>query len=439
MSAQTQVIAELIQKYEPNITNRSKRVASIELSKWTVEEVRGVMEQLVPRTGTRGSDEPCGPEFNHLDKSLKSNLLIQLGIWSLVGVGTTCLLPMQIGAGLYLLLHGRFSAIWRELPKPTALLFDWSTGLHSFVKAPMSLIRRSIEREEALCVNAKGKFMLRKNGYAVLSHVWGETMGWNTKDAWGPVDLHLRKKGMAYHHFQKFFRRCDAEWLWVDVLAMPEVYEDVSPTAKANTEALRTGIINCLQTIYTRADRVVCLDSLLLRLQSGSMVDVAVTLSLGRWINRLWPFTETKLAKQVILKTEDAAFDLDEMIAFFYETINNEDHRYFHLFARIAPLRPVPSGFRNWLGYLSQPGSYEPDIFREIYWGCENRLCDVDVDQARALFPVLGLKWVSGWTLQQGLHHITEEYPKDKESLLKYCVYRGIRTVSDDAINLIDL
>ncbi|KAL9013697.1 MAG: hypothetical protein Q9173_001614 [Seirophora scorigena] len=420
-------VAELIQKYEPNITNRSRRVASIELSEWTPQEVKGVMDQLVPRDKKKGSDEPCGPEFNQLSRSWKDKLMIRFLIWSILSSVTMFLLPIQIGAAIYLLLHGRLSAIWHELPKPTALLFDWLTQVDAFVKAPMSLVKKSIERVEALCVNRKGKFMLRKHGYAVLSHVWGETMGWTTEDSWGPVEPGLRKKGVAYIHFLKFFRRCDAEWLWVDVLAMPEVYEEMSTTEKANIETLRIGVINGLHAVYRRADKVVCLDSLLLRLQSGSMVDVAVILSLGRWINRLWPFTETKLAKRVVLKTEDATFDLDEIITFFYETVNNEDHRYFHLFARLAPMRPVPSGFRNWLGYLARPGTYEPEVFREIYHGCENRLCDVEIDQARALFPVLGLEWTSGWTLQQGLHHIADAYHDDKEFLLKYCEYRGIQ------------
>ncbi|KAL8828823.1 MAG: hypothetical protein Q9170_006437 [Blastenia crenularia] len=420
-------IAELIRKYESGILNRSERVASVELSTWTVEEVKGVMEQLVPRANTKGTDDPCEPEFNQLDESLKARIGINAGIWAVFSLGTVCLLPIQVGAALYLLLQGRISAIWRELPKPTALLFDWSTGLHSFVKAPLSMIKKSIERNEALCVNSKGRFTLRKEGYAVLSHVWGETMGWSTKDSWGPVELGLRKKGLAYHHFQKIFRRCDTEWLWVDVLAMPETYEDMSLAEKADSEALRTSVINTLRTIYTRADKVVCLDSLLLRLRSGSKVDVAVTLCLGRWIARLWPFTETKLAKRVILKTEDDAFNLDEIIEFFYETVSNDDHRYFHIFDRLAPLRPVPNGFRNWLGYLARPDSYEPEIFRVIYRGCENRLSDVEIDQARALFPVLELKWVAGWTLQQGLRHIAEKYPDDRESLLKYCEYRGIK------------
>jgi hypothetical protein len=29
-------------------------------------------------------------------------------------------------------------------------------------------------------------------------------------------------------HFLKFFDRCDVEWLWVNVIVMPEVLEDMS-------------------------------------------------------------------------------------------------------------------------------------------------------------------------------------------------------------------
>jgi hypothetical protein len=53
-------------------------------------------------------------------------------------------------------------------------------------------------------------------------------MGWQTPSGWGPVELPLRKKGLYLEHLQMFFNHCTAEWLWVDVLAMPEVYEDMS-------------------------------------------------------------------------------------------------------------------------------------------------------------------------------------------------------------------
>ncbi len=51
---------------------------------------------------------------------------------------------------------------------------------------------------------------------------------------------------------------------------------------RVETEEMRTGIVNSLHDIYTRPDRVVCLDVLLLCLYSASMIDVAVFLYLSR-------------------------------------------------------------------------------------------------------------------------------------------------------------
>ena len=92
----------------------------------------------------------------------------------------------------------------------------------------------------------------------------------------------MRKKRIAYHHILKIFNRCDAEWLLVDALAMPDIHEDLTPTQKTDTEVLRTEVTNTLRSIYVRVDKVVCLDGLYLGLQSGSMIDVTIVLSLGR-------------------------------------------------------------------------------------------------------------------------------------------------------------
>ena len=275
---------------------------------------------------------------------------------------------------------------------PTVLLFQWSSGISAWVKAPLPMIQKSVQQQSALCVNRNGRFALKTEGYAVLSHVWGETCGWSARGSLGPVEPEVRKQGIDYGHFLKFFDRCDAEWLWVDILAMPEVFEDMTADQKAETEELRTGVVNSLRNIYTRADRVVCLDGLLLRLHSGSMIDVAVILCLGWWIRRLWPFTETTLAKQVLLKTEDSFFDLDAILLFLYQTISNDDHRYFPIFLRLAPLRPTPPGYRYWIVSPPRLNSTGRNVFVDINSGTNGRACDVDIDEARALFPVLDLK-----------------------------------------------
>lgn len=148
MSTDSAAVAELIQEYEPNIAVRAKRVTKIELSNWAVEEVKGIMDRLVPRSGQLGSDEPCGPDFNHISKDLKSELQTRLGICAIIATSAGSLVPMQIWATVGLVLRRRFWAIWRELPKPTVLPFDFFAGLDSFVKPPMSMVRESIEREE---------------------------------------------------------------------------------------------------------------------------------------------------------------------------------------------------------------------------------------------------------------------------------------------------
>ena len=106
-------------------------------------------------------------------------------------------------------------------------MIDWCREGISYVKAPIHLVNMSIQQGAALYVNRQGKFSIRKESYAVMSHVWAETMGWQRVDGWRPVELSLRKLGLPRSHFLRFFDHCQEEWLWVDVIAMPEVLEDM--------------------------------------------------------------------------------------------------------------------------------------------------------------------------------------------------------------------
>ena len=240
------------------------------------------------------------------------------------------------------------------------------------------------------------------------------------------MEPEVRKSGVYYEHFLKFFDRCDSEWLWVDILAMPEVFDDMTLAEKSETEDVRTGVINNLRNIYLGADKVVYLDSLLLRLQSGSMIDAAMIFCMGLGMRRLWIFTEIKLAKRVMLKTNDSAFDLDQIVEFLYKDVGNQDHRYFPLFTRLLYLRPIPPGHRKMIRSPLRPDSEDPNLLVDIYHGTEDRNCNVEVDKARALFPLLGLKWQTGWTLQQGLQQIAKSFPGETDILLKYCDYRDV-------------
>lgn len=180
-----EAIANLIQSHEENITHRARLASEYDLKSFTVAEVAGVLEQLSPRPKKKGSNEPCGPEFNRYNPQVR---WLQLIVWIIFAAGSTLLLPTQLYALLRLSMHGRYRAIWKKLPVPTVLLFNWSRSISAWVKPPLPMIRKSVQQRSALCVNRDRNFALKTEGYAVLSHVWGETCGWNTPADCGPVD-----------------------------------------------------------------------------------------------------------------------------------------------------------------------------------------------------------------------------------------------------------
>jgi hypothetical protein len=151
------------------------------------------------------------------------------------------------------------------------------------------------------------------------------------------------------------------------------------------------------------------LDSLLLRLHTGSMIDVAVMLALSRRMSRLRCFMESWLARSVVLKTADTAFDLDELLDFLFKTANNEEHRYSPFLYRLSHLRPASE--EN-TGFIR-----------------ENRYTDVEVDQARVFYRFLDLQWTGGWSLKDGLRHIQESFPEQRDIVEAYCSYRSSQSL----------
>ncbi len=132
----------------------------------------------------------------------------------------------------------------------------------------------------------------------------------------------------------------------------------------------------------------------------------------GWWIACMWIYPEVRLAKQALIKTQDSFVDLDEIVDFLRESCQNDQHRYYGLLKRIAWLRPRPGA--------------GPITMEDIYQGCLDRHCKVELDQARALYPLLDLKWEVGWTLQQGLAHIKATFPEQTIALKDYCNYRSL-------------
>lgn len=68
---------------------------------------------------------------------------------------------------------------------------------------------------------------------------------------------------------------------------MLKVCENMDTEEKENAERLGVGVINYLRNIYTKSDKGVVLDTLLLRLNTRSPIDIAVTLCLSFWMTCL--------------------------------------------------------------------------------------------------------------------------------------------------------
>jgi hypothetical protein len=159
------------------------------------------------------------------------------------------------------------------------------------------------------------------------------------------------------------------------------------------------------------------------------MIDVAVILALSRWKSRLWYFMELWLARSVVLKTADAAFDLDELLDLLFKTVNNEEHRYFPLLYHLSHLRPASEENTGFIRSALREDDRNPPLLAKMYHGCEDRYTDVEVDQARALYPFLDLQWTGGWSLKDGLRHIQESFPEQRDILEAYCNYRSLQSL----------
>ena len=390
-----------------------------ELRDWSVEEVDLLLHRLRPLGSERGSRAPCGPRYNRLS-SFSVGFTLGTASLALRLLATSLTFPFQLGAAFYLAFKRRWNAILTEVPRLTFVIWcDLATVPDPLIKTPRTLIQRSIDESKALCVNRQGSLRLMSGGYTVMSHAWQETMAWQSTTHWGPVSLELRKEGFSLEHLKRCIDQCETEWLWFDQIAMPEVFEDMDAAQKSQTERLRIDIINNLHTIYTRSDKVMIVDSALMRLNTSSLVDAAVVLSLGYWMTRLWPMTECWLAPKVLLKTGDQSFDLDVIIDYLARTINNDEHRYYPLLTRLTPLRPTPPWSERLFVY-GDPKIPESQVFNDICRACETRYTQVEIDIAKVLFPLLNLRWEYEWTVEDGLHHIEGKYPDQSQLLRQY-------------------
>ncbi|GKT41114.1 uncharacterized protein ColSpa_01295 [Colletotrichum spaethianum] len=165
---------------------------------------------------------------------------------------------------------------------------------------------------------------------------------------------------------------------------MPQILKDMDRARKTEIESLRVGVINNIHSIYQKADKMVVLDSLALQIDTGSLIDVAVILSLGRWIARMWTVVEARLGNRVLIKTANGEVDLDEIVSLLEEEAIEASHRY-------GVLLRILSTTRGKASHLARSGLHDlVEAFRHSHTGD-------NVDRVRAAFPLLGLRWEAGW------------------------------------------
>ncbi|KAJ0164405.1 hypothetical protein CTA2_1060 [Colletotrichum tanaceti] len=393
-------------------SRRAIVAANTNLRLWEPADVDAVLQQV----RLRGlNHNPCGREFNRY-RGL--GLGAKVFMYSCIGGGFALAVPIYLVHSTIRMFKQRsvslsvFRHTWNEYGL-TALL-TLGSDFDRYIKAPLGLVRQSVKQQAALCVDRNGDFKVMTDGYSVMSHVWEETMGWNSPEGFGKVDLSLRRKGIHKAHFRKFFDRCGATWLWVDVLAMPEVLEDMSPQQQSETEALRVGVINNLHSIYRRADRVVVLDSLALQLRTGSLVDVAVVLCLGRWVTRMWTLAEVRLGRRVLVKTEDGEVDLDDVIGLLEGEVLGPDHRYAGLARTLSAKRGETSPRATTYKLADLVAAYRFAQTGEA------------IDEIRAVYPLLGLEWEAEWGQTDGILHLKEALPAESEAFAALCEERRL-------------
>ena len=263
--------------------------------------------------------------------------------------------------------EGWWSSIWSKRK-------EW-------LSPPRELMQQAAREKKALCVNKAMQWDLRSGGYAALSHVWIEGL-----------QREETKGGLSVEKLQRVFillekAKIDIEWIWTDVLVIPG---GGGLTSSLEDEMLTTDIINTMELVYKRAEMVVIIDAMVLQLYAQSLEDIAVVLLLGRWHSRMWTFQESSLANKAVIITATRICTLQDLVSFAATAEASNYNKYHKIWLKLATMSKPDRG-------ISIP---------DLTTICSTRKAGVEIDYARALFGVLGLKWEYGMTKEQGLQRI---------------------------------
>ncbi|KAF2626060.1 hypothetical protein BU25DRAFT_344668, partial [Macroventuria anomochaeta] len=259
----------------------------------------------------------------------------------------------------------------------------------TFVKPTVQDIQESVARMGALCVDRTGRFCTNpKEGFVALSHVWSQGLGADDDN-----------RGLHRDLLQQVFDRVEPlgiKWVWTDSLAIPGGKRALNLLE----EELKGALINAMANIYREARMVLVFDALCIRLNSTDPVQVAIMLSLGNWLTRMWTYQEIKLAKMAVVMTKKGPISFSAICRHLKDKAITEAGQEWEGDAR----GKYPSIAKTFLRLQrnDQLGVSLPDVAI----GCGYREAWDKLDYARAIFPTLGIEWKPHYSTDQAMRNV---------------------------------
>lgn len=401
-------------------SSRAMQASLNEFRHWAPSEVSALFANDYPALKERKL-YPLGPEFRYPPPGARrwGELAAKMAV---VGVADAALFATS---RLYSALPAKYQDQWTAAIKESGYQgsaqdqFDEAgramRGLRgemlatsTFVSAPLSLIEQAAESRQALCVNKKGEFRVLSEGYAAISHVWGETMGLEHNGE----KIRQDGRGMLRRHFDRLMEpalRCGYEWLWLDLLAIPKRPADDAPDG-ARLTRLKTRVINTLDAVYRNAAAVIVLDSFPLLYRGADPAQAAALLVCGPWLTRIWTYQEIKLARRALLATGSAQgfVDFATIRAHLSQLAARDGPRWEQLYKTFWRLQSVHAP-------ATDDGTTELGInLADIALSCTNRRTNNEKDYARGFFALLRLQWDPEWSsYDDGIRHVYERRPRE--------------------------
>ncbi|KAK9424831.1 putative Heterokaryon incompatibility domain-containing protein [Seiridium unicorne] len=251
------------------------------------------------------------------------------------------------------------------------------------VKPSTDDVKQSAKALGALCVNPA-------EGYAALSHVWSQGLGSDKQN-----------RGLDRSLLDQVFDLVEPlkiRWIWTDSLAIPGRSQSLS----LDEEEIKAKLINAMSDIYRLAQKVIVIDALVLKLDSGDPLDVAAITCLGSWMIRVWTYREIKLATSTVIARRAGFVGFETMTSELERAAKQETGDDYKVTSR----GKYPSLYKTITRLQSHAnlGVSLPDISL----ACGDRCVTDSLDYAQALLPTLNIRWHMGDTITDVMRRIYE-------------------------------